>query len=311
MSLCLYCKEIPVYDIENEKVLSFNLLPGIMRGCACNSSFTKWKRARYSSNTNAYARAFKGVEFGQRNRDRIDITTRSFSLSDCYWVKDSDEDISFSELTPYLNDFWFDSKEPYHGGAVPTLYTNGFLNKEWTDKDILVKQSNKNEFDCLSVLNQLPEVSCEEVVSFKENLLAVRNFTNLDVFFESAEMSGKIDGENFSLEEEIQIAGVDTPIIDAIVGNGDRHAGNFGFLRSTLDGSYVSSAPIFDFDHALDVQSAGLDILMQDGIAAGKLNLGRVHHLCEAFIQLSENAVFKQRAKFLIEYNKVRNFVKV
>ena len=41
-------------------------------------------------------------------------------------------------------------------------------------------------------------------------------------------------------------------IIDAVIGNGDRHAGNFGWLRNTDTGEYVSMAPLYDFDHALD-----------------------------------------------------------
>lgn len=35
-------------------------------------------------------------------------------------------------------------------------------------------------------------------------------------------------------------------IIDAVIGNGDRHAGNFGWLRNTDTGEYVSMAPLYD-----------------------------------------------------------------
>ena len=40
-------------------------------------------------------------------------------------------------------------------------------------------------------------------------------------------------------------------VIDAIVGNGDRHAGNFAWLRDTDTGQYVCMSPLYDFDHEL------------------------------------------------------------
>ena len=40
--------------------------------------------------------------------------------------------------------------------------------------------------------------------------------------------------------------------IDAIIGNGDRHAGNFGFLQDANTGEVLGMSPLFDFDHALD-----------------------------------------------------------
>ncbi len=58
-------------------------------------------------------------------------------------------------------------------------------------------------------------------------------------------------------------------IIDAITGNGDRHAGNFGWLRDTNTGAYISMAPLYDFDHALDSKSQS-DRLITDTIKVVK-----------------------------------------
>ena len=308
MALTLYCKDVPVYDIDNDTVITPVLLPGIMRMDACQASYNSWRHARYSCNTNAYARQLKGVTFGQRNRHRIDSVTRSFSLSDCYWVKDSDDMVSFSDMTPYINNFWFDSRTEYKGNAVPTLYTNGFLSKKWLDRNVLLKQSNENEYECLRVLTTINKyagtdiINVEPLYSYEDGMLTVGNFTSLDWFFESAEMSGKLDAENFTLQDEIAITGVDTPIVDAIVGNGDRHAGNFGYLRDPQTGDYLCGAPMFDFDHALDVKTVGMDILMQDGVESARLDVARVKLLCDGFINYSVNPIYKQRAKYLITH---------
>ena len=54
-------------------------------------------------------------------------------------------------------------------------------------------------------------------------------------------------------------------IIDAIIGNGDRHAGNFGWIRNTDTGEYVCMAPLYDFDHALD-STLESDRLLTDAV---------------------------------------------
>ena len=51
--MMLMCKNTPVYDIEKEKTLNYNLLPGLMQQKgADNHTFTKWMKYRYSSGTN-------------------------------------------------------------------------------------------------------------------------------------------------------------------------------------------------------------------------------------------------------------------
>ena len=43
--MILMCKNIPVYDIEQEKILSQSLLPGYMREKgACSHTFTQWMK---------------------------------------------------------------------------------------------------------------------------------------------------------------------------------------------------------------------------------------------------------------------------
>ena len=84
--MMLMCKNTPVYDIEKEKTLNYNLLPGLMQQKgADNHTFTKWMKYRYSSGTNTIARKLKGITFGQGARMRINRETRALSFIDCYW----------------------------------------------------------------------------------------------------------------------------------------------------------------------------------------------------------------------------------
>ena len=59
--------------------------------------------------------------------------------------------------------------------------------------------------------------------------------------------------------------GMQMILMDAIFGNGDRHAGNFGWLRDSNTGAYLDMAPLYDFDHALD-SKAERDRLITDAV---------------------------------------------
>lgn len=123
--MMLMCKNTPVYDIEKEKTLNYNLLPGLMQQKgADNPTFTKWMKYRYSSGTNTIARKLKGITFGQGARMRINRETRALSFIDCYWTKAEDDSICFEEISPYYKPFW-DGNEEFTGQAAPTLYVGG------------------------------------------------------------------------------------------------------------------------------------------------------------------------------------------
>lgn len=106
MDSILMCKNRSVYNIQTEEAYNTSLLPGLMQLNPCKETFETWFKSRYSSNTNVIARKLKGVEFGQGNRVRINKETYALSLSDCYWIKDAEDEIKFEHISPYYNDFW-------------------------------------------------------------------------------------------------------------------------------------------------------------------------------------------------------------
>lgn len=121
--MLLMCKNTPIYDIDNEKILNTNLLPGLMKQKGANNhTFTKWMKYRYSSGTNTTARKLKGITFGQGARMRINRETRALSFCDCYWIKATDDPIRFEEIT-FIS---------YVSSPDMAEKAGGFVNK-WTE----------------------------------------------------------------------------------------------------------------------------------------------------------------------------------
>ena len=136
--MLLMCKNVPVYDIDNEKILNRSLLPGLMQQKGSNNhTFTKWMKYRYSSGTNTMARKLKGITFGQGARMRINRETRALSFCDCYWLKAEDDPIRFEEISLYYKPFW-NGSEAFAGQAAPTLYVGGALSKEWKQDGVAI-----------------------------------------------------------------------------------------------------------------------------------------------------------------------------
>ena len=261
--MILMCKNKEVFDVDNEIVIDSKLLPGIMINNPSKLSFIYWMEKRYSEKSNTFSRKLRGLVFGQGNRQKINEQTHALSLSDCYWIKRREENVAFEDVSPYFTRFW-NGTGFYEGLAVPTLYVNGYLSKYWLDKNTLIKVKEKHEIYCSEIAKEIGL----SVVNIKEHNdgIAVGNFTNENIMFEAADISGKISPEDFTSKDVLEIfgeTGFDMLLFDAIVGNGDRHAGNFGFLRNSDTGEYLGMAPLFDFDHAFESNNVN-DVLIKE-----------------------------------------------
>jgi hypothetical protein len=303
MSLFLMCKNTKVYNLDTEEACSASLLPGKMAACPCKDTFRAWMKTRYSAGTNTLARMLRGLTFGQGNRAKIDRTTRAFSLTDCYWVTDDPEGERFEDLSPYYQDFWKGTGK-YEHGPIPTLYVDGALPKYWKDAKTLVKKEENAalELECTRL--------CEacgipvESAACTEDGMEVRNFTSPDAMLEPAASSGRLDPEEFTDADIVRLFGMDgirMLAIDAITGNGDRHAGNFGWLRDTNTGEYLSMAPLYDFDHALDSACTDHpDVLMDELLAVSKGYEEEITRICDVASGFDQE-IFAARAVLLRE----------
>ena len=301
--MVLYCKSAPVYDIDKEEVIAKGLLPGIMRVYGADSTtFTLWSKSRYSSQTNGIARRLGSKIVGVGKRFKMNELSHMFSLSDCYWVGKEGESNRFKELSPYYVTFW-KGDGVYNGKAVPTLYVGGYLNKEWRNSKDLVKYgvNSLNEIPCYNLCKACG-VSVAEIHKEEDHII-VKNFTSDSLFLEQADQSGLLNPDDFSEEDIVSLfgwKGLQMLLIDAIVGNGDRHAGNFGWLRSTDTGEYVKMAPLYDFDHAFD-STSNSDILISDvSKIASRLFSSMAISLVKTAIDANICDTFSSRAKTIL-----------
>lgn len=251
--LILMCKDTMVYNISTETVINKQLLPGYMKQLPCEHTFKEWMKFRYSSLSNSLARKLRGIIFGQEDRLEIDTETGAFSLSDCYWLKYRSSTKQFEQISPCFVDFWKGTGE-WQGGAIPSLYVSGALNKYWNNKEDLIKVGEGIENEVLAMqLCDTCSVSCNRITIVPEGI-CIKNFTNSNLMLEQADASGKFDSENFTDLDVVEIfgeKGIEMLIVDAITANTDRHAGNFGFLRDANTGNYLGMTPLYDFDQVL------------------------------------------------------------
>ena len=225
--MMLMCKNTPVYDIEKEKTLNYNLLPGLMQQKgADNHTFTKWMKYRYSSGTNTIARKLKGITFGQGARMRINRETRALSFIDCYWTKAEDDSICFEEISPYYKPFW-DGNEEFTGQAAPTLYVGGALSKEWKQDGKLYKYGDISvELQCIKLCRECG-ISVERADE-TDGGIAISNITSPKVMLEQADQSGRIDPDDF----------------ESVAGDADTLAG----LLLELKGEFPILHEVINFD---------------------------------------------------------------
>jgi len=287
----LYLKNTPVYDIDNNILLDKQRAPGILQKHTSKETFSKWLLTRYSSNTNAFAHT-------TISREIIDRETHIFNLSDCYWIAD-DNIISFEKASPYLNS--------YKDYTIPTLYTNGYLTKRWLSPIQLLKYGDNVEIEVeCSHLTSLCHIPCAKVTHYAKNAILIENFTSKEIMLEAAEVSGKLNPDNFNESDILNLFhlnGFRMILIDAIFGNGDRHAGNFGYLRNTNTGEYLTMAPLYDFDHALD--ATGLkDYLLLDAIDIADSNKQykeEAIRISTTIANHTSNEVFRKRSHYILQ----------
>ena len=245
--IILMCKDNEVYNVSKNEVLSGELLPGCMKRRTMN--YSQWMRTRYSAGSNVSARRMMLTAFGSDNHENVIEATRTLSLSDCYWLKRKDENVSFSEVTPYIHKEW-DGSGIFKGGSLSTLFVNGAADKKWIDSKTLLKVRSYKEYEPYALCYALGLDDAAEAKKTDEGIL-LTNFTSLDYFLESMEQSGFSEKKDNPREKAVEIfkdRAVALFVIDYLVEHDDRHWGNYGFLRSANTGEYVSMAPYYDFD---------------------------------------------------------------
>lgn len=222
-----------------------------------------------------------------------ELLDKSFalSLSDQYWLKPNDSDISYDDINFFDNDFdSIDFLEASFSNTnsinitdnslkTPNNTTDGMLKKTWiieNDKRYLLKGGYKN--DILQPFNEvLASKICERLgfnhVTYTLDVIKDKVvskcecFVNKDTELVPASQIMHNIHKNQNIEdyneyikilEEHNIENVrekleNMYILDYIILNEDRHLNNFGIIRDVNTLNWIDIAPIFDNGQSLNM----------------------------------------------------------
>ncbi len=219
-------------------------------------------------------------ELGLTTRHDFIAMARCLSLTDTFWMKRADEDVSWEDVSLYRNPFddviariAFDGTGMYgrqNSPTSPEFATSGSFAKCWVregDDISLLKRGSTGYanagFEPYSeqlAASMLSAAGVDhvpyEVMRFHGKLASkCPLFTSEEVGFVSAHRFFK---GPFSVADMLEFAeshGVaesfrEMVVMDAVMGNVDRHAGNYGFLVSNATGEVLRMAPLFDHNMA-------------------------------------------------------------
>lgn len=215
-------------------------------------------------------------ELGLTTRHDFIAMARCLSLTDTFWMKRADEEISWNEVSLYRNPFddviariAFDGTGMYgrqNSPTSPEFATSGSFAKCWVREDdqiSLLKRGSSGyanagfepysealaaELLDAADIDHVPY----EVVRYHGSLASkCPLFTSEKIGFVSAHrfFEGPFDVEDVlefcrkhSSEERFR----EMVVMDALMANVDRHAGNYGFLVDNDSGEILHMAPLFD-----------------------------------------------------------------
>lgn len=194
----------------------------------------------------------------------IDVSF-GLSLNDSYWIIPADKEYKWNDYNLYHNDFSKAFQLAAFGfypdqsdcSPSPELTTNGMLKKCWyRDKGqiFLYKSSGQKREAFAEYYNwQIAELMGINSVRYDlvkhndEIICKSKLFTSEDIGFVPA---GYLIGKKYKIKESEQLCGKeffeDMMVFDALIGNIDRHTGNYGVLIDNNLNKIICPAPLFD-----------------------------------------------------------------
>lgn len=208
------------------------------------NNFYHWCASRVLSLDRKYAKEILnsiGMAQAMTDRDRakISLSYHCVSLTDIYWVKKSNEEISYET-------------------------TKGCFPKAWIrrGKDfILLKDGGDHAVQKELIASKLCQCFDFKQVKYKEGFYDGERVTESKIITSRqysivSEMAFEIYAQNHDLNVLDECLRIDKEtyygmnILDYLVGNIDRHPENWGFLVDNQTNEYVSLYPIMDFNQS-------------------------------------------------------------
>ncbi len=208
-----------------------------------------------------------------RERAQIALTYRCVSLTDIYWVKKTEEQVNFADVNLYQNhldnafvDVALRGKQisVENESLARDLSTNGCFPKAWVrtqDKFLLMKDGGADAverevlaskvcqcFSCPQVIYKEGEYDGEKV-SVSELMTSPKYSIVSREAFEIYAANREINALEFILELD-SYSFYMMNILDYLIGNTDRHWGNWGLLVDNRTNQAVSLHALMDFNQS-------------------------------------------------------------
>ncbi len=206
-------------------------------------------------------------------RAKISQSYHCVSLTDVYWVRQLDEDITFAKLNLYdhtLNESIVElslkgkQMTVTNHELAPDLSTKGCFPKAWirTEKGFkLLKDGNEETVKRELLASAICQCFDIKQVAYHEYLYKGELVTESDIITSKeysivSKLAFDIYACNHDLDtievcKEIDpITYYGMNILDYLIGNTDRHPENWGFLIDNSNNKYVALYPVMDFNQS-------------------------------------------------------------
>lgn len=260
-------------------IINKDLLPINLDTSNIQNSLEKWiKRRKVPNNREFVEKIVATYEQPQKLMSYIDVSL-ALSLNDTYWIAPAGSNYQWKDYNLYHNEFskalelvafgMQDSYKAHKGESSPEYTTNGMLKKCWhreNDNIYLYKGSSRiyhknaeaySEYYMAQVAQTMGfECVPYDLVEFHNEIVsACPIFTNENEgympMYQCLQNKKSFSNDKQALIEEIikiynKQSFQDIMVFDALIGNIDRHLGNFGMIIDNNTNALLRPAPIFD-----------------------------------------------------------------
>ena len=274
----IYAKRLMPYDLYMEPVKSNDLDTRINN----RENFYHWCASRVLTLDRKYAKEILntiGAKQAVTDRDRatIALSYHALSLTDVYWIKAADEKVTFAELSLFRHSLSGAFSDVSLSGKQLTVQneelltrsdvagdvgTQGVAPKAWIRENgtfYLLKNGDARDVEAELLASKI--IRCFDVKSvtyepstFDKKLVSKSEIITSEDYsittMEAVEvycLNHNKEPEDFVLEQDPYHFHM-MNLIDYLVGNTDRHWGNWGFLVENTTNKLCGLFPLMDFN---------------------------------------------------------------
>lgn len=288
-------KAVATFEISkvmgSEIATCLTILDKLPIGCREGLGFTEWVKNRYAAKHRSHLAGYLNIMSADTMSGFIKLT-HSISINDTYWIKEDHENLTWSQVSPYTNNFdeviqhlSFDGvglQGVHLSSTSPEFGTNGAYEKCWVRENngiYLYKRGTEgfsnaglepySEFLASQIFVKMKAGIPYDVVKYRGRIASkCKLFTNENIGFAPYTVLNPIHNSMLEILEFFSNLGCEESfkrmlVCDAITFNTDRHHGNFGCLYNTDTQELLSMAPCFDYNLSLfpmEVNDAFVDV---------------------------------------------------